>query len=291
MGRPAVAQLWQDHTTASRALNWPTSSGPRRGWVSYPCTGSVFYRNVQRCAWASQQAWPTVINHKLLNMCFCHFSHASFCSHQCDKIFFFLCLWIWKQELYFLIRNPKPAQACRSLWSFSWLWTTLRYRNATLELFLKNSSPSGKLTFVLFLQYKRHGSGTKSRILGAINHINKVKLKADILKSSHPGGLLIASSSAYSCIGLSTFESCWWAWRSGPTKTTLTLTATPRPPWTGSCCGGGLSSCSGWNMTMPSLWRKDLAGCRFKPGNPAALIWRLTFSWAAAQTSTVTRLD
>lgn len=161
-----------------------------------------------------------------------------------------------KIRILFSVRNPNPAQACRSSWSFTWLWTIRRYGNVTLEHFFKNSSHALKLTFVLFLQYKRHGSETKARILGAINHIDKVKLKVHVLNTSQSDGLLIASSSACSCIGLSTFESCWWAWRSGPTKTTLTLTATQRRPWTSSCCGARVTSCSGSSTTMPSLWRK-----------------------------------
>lgn len=46
----------------------------------------------------------------------------------------------------------------------------------TSSALLQELQSSRKLTFVLFLQYKRHGSETKARILGAINHINKVKL-------------------------------------------------------------------------------------------------------------------
>lgn len=48
-----------------------------------------------------------------------------------------------------------------------------------------------KLTLVLFLQYKRHGSETKARILGAVNHLNKVKLEAHVVNASPPDGLLL----------------------------------------------------------------------------------------------------
>lgn len=51
-----------------------------------------------------------------------------------------------------------------------------------------------KLTFAVSPQYKRHGSGTKARILGAVNHIDKVKLAhvPDAPRSPRPPhGLLL----------------------------------------------------------------------------------------------------
>lgn len=62
--------------------------------------------------------------------------------------------------------------------------------NVTLEQIFRNSSHSRKLTFVLFLQYKQYGSETKARILGAINHLNQVKLEADVVNTSPSDGLL-----------------------------------------------------------------------------------------------------
>lgn len=44
---------------------------------------------------------------------------------------------------------------------------------------------SPKLTVVVSLQYQRHGSQTKARILGAVNHIDKVKL-AHVFDASRP---------------------------------------------------------------------------------------------------------
>lgn len=60
-----------------------------------------------------------------------------------------------------------------------------------------------------------------------------------------------------SCIDLSISESCWWAWRCGRTKTSLTLTSIQRRLWTTSCCGGGQTSWKGWNTTRPNLWRES----------------------------------
>lgn len=135
-----------------------------------------------------------------------------------------------------------------------------------LLLLLVESDP----TFVFSLplpQYKRYESQTRGRILGVVNHVDKVSLQFTKL-SAWPRALAALSwqfpvrsflkhvSSRCSCIDLWIFASCWWRWRFGITKTTLTWTLIRKRLWTISYCGVRLNFWRGWSMTMPNLWRE-----------------------------------
>lgn len=132
----------------------------------------------------------------------------------------------------------------------------------------------------LFLQCEQYGSQTRSRILQVINHVDLVseRVLASLLKQidSNRNKTKHFASCPCSYTDLSTCECCWWAWRCGRTKTSLTLTSTRRRPWTTSCCGAGPTSWRGESTTRPSLWREPTrAGApRYEPASRVPVVTR-----------------
>lgn len=114
---------------------------------------------------------------------------------------------------------------------------------------------------LLLLQYRRYGKETSSRVLGAVNHVDKVK-HFQLLSFQRDAPPWTCARSPCSCTALWTSASSWWVWRSGRTETTSALTPNQRPLWTTSWRGVDPTSCRGRSTTTLSSWREDQPNVR-----------------------------